>query len=65
MASENAPTGKIIQAAAGNFSTASMFSKDGVSLGLDASYETFLSHEDQIMDMSNAGEGSARSRKKK
>ncbi len=65
MASENAPTGKIIQAAAGNFSTASMFSNDGVSLGLDASYETFLSHEDQIMDMSNAGEGSARSRKKK
>ena len=65
MASEDAPTGKIIQAAAGNFSSATMFSNDGVRLGLDASYETFLENADMITDMSQAKEGSANKRRKK
>ncbi|MDG1203968.1 MAG: SDR family NAD(P)-dependent oxidoreductase, partial [Pseudomonadales bacterium] len=65
MASEDAPTGKVIQAAAGNFSSASMFSNDGVRLGLDASYETFLDNADTIIDMSQAKEGSAHRRRKK
>lgn len=65
MASEDAPTGKIIQAAAGNFSSATMFSNDGVRLGLDASYETFLENADTITDMSQAKEGSANRRRKK
>lgn len=65
MASEDAPTGKIIQAAAGNFSSATMFSNDGVRLGLDASYETFLENADTIIDMSQAKEGSANRRRKK
>ena len=65
MASEDAPTGKIIQAAAGNFSSATMFSNDGVRLGLDASYETFLENADTITDMSQAKEGSANKRRKK
>ncbi|MEJ6702818.1 MAG: SDR family NAD(P)-dependent oxidoreductase [Pseudomonadales bacterium] len=65
MASEDAPTGKIIQAAAGNFSSATMFSNDGVRLGLDASYETFLENADSITDMSQAKEGSANKRRKK
>jgi NAD(P)-dependent dehydrogenase (short-subunit alcohol dehydrogenase family) len=65
MASEDAPTGKIIQAAAGNFSSATMFSNDGVRLGLDASYETFLENADSITDMSQAKEGSANRRRKK
>ena len=65
MASEDAPTGKIIQAAAGNFSSATMFSNDGVRLGLDASYETFLENADSITDMSQAKEGNANRRRKK
>lgn len=65
MASEDAPTGKIIQAAAGNFSSATMFSNDGVRLGLDASYETFLENADTITDMRQAKEGSANRRRKK
>jgi len=65
MASEDAPTGKIIQAAAGNFSSATMFSNDGVRLGLDASYETFLENADTVIDMSQAKEGSANRRRKK
>ena len=65
MASEDAPTGKIIQAAAGNFSSATMFSNDGVRLGLDASYETFLENADTITDMSQAKEGNANRRRKK
>ena len=59
MASEEAPTGTVIQASSGNFSVASMFSNDGVSLGVDASFESFIENKDQIIDMSAAVEGSA------
>ncbi len=59
MASEEAPTGTVIQASSGNFSVASMFSNDGVSLGVDASFESFIESKDQIIDMSAAVEGSA------
>ena len=64
MASEEAPTGKIIQAASGNFSVASMYSNDGVRLGIDASFEAFIENKDQIMDMSAAEEGSAMRRRR-
>ena len=59
MTSEEAPTGTVIQASSGNFSVASMFSNDGVSLGVDASFESFIESKDQIIDMSAAVEGSA------
>lgn len=62
MASEDAPSGKVFQAASGNFSMASMYSNEGVSLGTDASFETFLANKDKIMDMGAAQEGSARRR---
>lgn len=60
MASEEAPTGKVFQAAGGNFSMASMYSNDGVSLGADATYEDFLANKDKIMDMAAAQEGRRR-----
>lgn len=60
MASEEAPTGKVFQASGGNFSMASLYSNDGVSLGTDASFETFLANKDAIMDMSKAQEGRKR-----
>ena len=62
MASEDAPTGKVIQASSGNFSMAAMYSNDGVSLGPSATYEAFLDNKDTIMDMSAAKEGSSRRR---
>ncbi|MEX0942572.1 MAG: SDR family NAD(P)-dependent oxidoreductase [Pseudomonadales bacterium] len=62
MASEEAPSGKVFQAAGGNYSMASMYSNEGINLGTDASYETFLENKDVIMDMSGAREGSARRR---
>ncbi|MDZ7685984.1 MAG: SDR family NAD(P)-dependent oxidoreductase [Gammaproteobacteria bacterium] len=65
MASEDAPTGKVFQAAGGNFSMASMYSNEGVSLGTDASFETFVDNKDRIMDMSGAQEGSARRRQQR
>lgn len=65
MASEDAPTGKIVQAAAGNFSSASMFSNDGVRLGTQASYETFLENADTIIGMDQAQEGRANRRRTK
>ena len=60
MASEDAPTGKVFQAAGGNFSMASMYSNDGVSLGAHATYEDFLANKDKIMDMTAAQEGRQR-----
>lgn len=65
MASEEAPSGKIFQASGGNFSMASLFSNEGVHLGTDASFETFLANKDKIMDMGAAQEGSARRRQAK
>lgn len=62
MASEDAPSGKVFQASGGNFSMAAMYSNEGVSLGTDATYETFLENRDAIMDMGRAKEGSARRR---
>ncbi len=63
MCSEDAPTGKVIQAASGNFSTAAMYANDGARLGTDVSYETFLENLDAITDMSAAEDGVARRRR--
>lgn len=57
MASNGAPTGKTFQAMRGKFTLAQMFSNEGVDLGTNASYETFLENEKIILDMSAAQEG--------
>ena len=43
-----------------NYSMASMYSNEGVSLGADATYEDFLANKDKIMDMAAAQEGRRR-----
>lgn len=65
MCSEEAPTGRIFQAAGGNFSTAAMYANDGSRLGTDASYESFVENLDSITDMSEAEDGIARRRRQR
>lgn len=60
MCSDDGPTGKIFQAAGGSFSMAAMYGNQGVKLGTDASFETFLENLDTITDMSQAEDGIAR-----
>ncbi|MCZ6504249.1 MAG: SDR family NAD(P)-dependent oxidoreductase [Gammaproteobacteria bacterium] len=60
MCSEEAPTGKVFQAASGNFSTAAMYANDGVRLGESASFESFLENLETITDMSKAEDGVTR-----
>jgi NAD(P)-dependent dehydrogenase (short-subunit alcohol dehydrogenase family) len=65
MCSEEAPTGRIFQAAGGNFSTAAMYANDGVRLGTDASFESFVENLDSITDMKDAEDGIARRRRQR
>lgn len=64
MCGDDAPTGKVIEAASGRFSVASIFSNEGVSLGTDATYEQVLENRDAILDMSAAQEGSGFTRRR-
>jgi hypothetical protein len=57
MCSEDAPTGKVIQAGNGRFSTAAIFNNEDLELGPDVTYEDLLEHKEQLLDMSNATEG--------
>ena len=57
MCSEDAPTGKVIQAGGGRFSTCAIFNNDDVELGTDATYEALLAEKDRLLDMSHAQEG--------
>ena len=57
MASENAPTGKVIQASGGRFSVCAVFNNQNVDLGLDVTYEDLEANRDQLFDMSAAEEG--------
>jgi len=65
MCSNDAPSGKIFQAAGGRFSMAAMYSNDGVNLGTDVTYESFVANAAAIMDMSQAQAGSAQRRRQK
>ena len=65
MCSEEAPTGRVFQAAGGNFSTAAMYANDGARLGTDASYESFVENLDSITNMSEAEDGIARRRRQR
>lgn len=58
MASEDAPSGITIQAMDGNYSVAGMYSNDAVNLGTQVSYEDFVAHKQEILDMSLASKGS-------
>ncbi|MGK0173285.1 MAG: NAD(P)-dependent dehydrogenase (short-subunit alcohol dehydrogenase family) [Candidatus Azotimanducaceae bacterium] len=57
MCSEDAPTGTIIQASGGRFSSCAIFNNDEVELGVDATYEDLLACKEQLLDMSAAEQG--------
>ncbi len=57
MCAEDGPTGKVIQAGNGRFSTAAIFNNEEMQFGADVSYEDLLAKKDQLLDMSNAQEG--------
>ncbi len=57
MCSDDAPTGQIIQAGNGRFSTCAIFNNEDVELGPDVTYEDLLEQKEQLLDMSAANEG--------
>lgn len=57
MCSEDAPTGKVIQAGGGRFSTCAIFNNEDLELGVDANYEDLLARKEELLDMSAASEG--------
>lgn len=63
MCSEDAPTGKIIQAGNGRFSTCAIFNNEDIELGADVTYEDLLARKQELLDMSAAQEGSSWRRK--
>ena len=54
LASEDAPNGRIIQAARGRFASDAVYANTGVDLGEEATAEDFLANVDDILDMSDA-----------
>ena len=54
MVSDDAPNGRIIQAAGGRFASDMIFSNKGVDLGLDATYEDVADNAEQILDTESA-----------
>lgn len=57
MCSEDAPTGKVIQAGNGRFSTCAIFNNEDIELGTEVTYEDLLERRDELLDMSAATEG--------
>ena len=54
MASEDAPNGRIIQAAGGRFASDMVFSNKGVDLDLDVDWEDIAENAETILDADNA-----------
>jgi NAD(P)-dependent dehydrogenase (short-subunit alcohol dehydrogenase family) len=54
MVSEDAPNGRIIQAAGGRFASDMVFSNKGVELDLDATWEDVAENSDTILDVASA-----------
>ena len=54
MVSEDAPNGRIIQAAGGRFASDMMFSNKGVELDLDVTWEDVAENADMILDVAGA-----------
>jgi len=57
MCSDDAPTGKVIQAGNGRFATCAIFSNDDLQFDADVTYEDLLARKEQLLDMSGAQEG--------
>lgn len=54
LASEDAPNGRIIQAAGGKFASDMIFANKGVDLGLDVGWEDISDNSDAILDIDSA-----------
>ncbi len=54
MVSEDAPTGRIIQAAGGRFAADAVFANDGVDLGVDSTIDDVSDNAEAILDLSEA-----------
>ncbi|MFT7687388.1 MAG: NAD(P)-dependent dehydrogenase (short-subunit alcohol dehydrogenase family) [Candidatus Azotimanducaceae bacterium] len=54
LASEEAPNGRIIQAARGRYASDAIYANTGVDLGENASEQDFLDNVDDILDLSDA-----------
>jgi NAD(P)-dependent dehydrogenase (short-subunit alcohol dehydrogenase family) len=54
MCQEEAPSGVVINAARGSYSRAQIFVNEGVSLGVDATYEDLAAVGEQLLDMAGA-----------
>ena len=54
MCQEDAPSGVVINAARGNYSRAQIFVNEGVSLGVDATYEDLAAVGEALLDMTGA-----------
>ena len=50
LVSEDAPNGRVIQAARGRFASDAVFANAGVKLGLDATWEDVAEHAEEILD---------------
>jgi hypothetical protein len=57
MCSEDAPSGTVIQAGNGRFSTAAVFNNNDLEFGADVTYEDLLDRKDELLDMSRATQG--------
>ena len=54
LSSEDAPNGRIIQAAGGKFASDAVYSNTGIDLGVDATAEDFIDNAEAALDMSDA-----------
>ena len=54
LVSEDAPNGRIIQAAGGRFASDMVFANKGVDLGLDANWEDVAEKAGEILDIDQA-----------
>jgi NAD(P)-dependent dehydrogenase (short-subunit alcohol dehydrogenase family) len=54
MAGEDAPNGRIIQAARGRYASDAVYANTGVDLGESATADDFMANADKILDMSDA-----------
>ncbi|MEM1245360.1 MAG: SDR family NAD(P)-dependent oxidoreductase [Acidobacteriota bacterium] len=57
LCSEEAPTGKVVQAGGGTFSSCAIFNNPDIHLGVDASFEGLMAKKGELFDMSAAQEG--------
>jgi NAD(P)-dependent dehydrogenase (short-subunit alcohol dehydrogenase family) len=57
LCSDDAPTGKVVQAGGGRFSTCAIFNNQDLELGADVTYEDVAARSEELFDMSAATEG--------